>query len=149
MNLLVTISDIFVMENVGLLVGVIVPLLILLFSAKYRGIWASIWLLPLLAAGLRFAMSFEAVSTFVESNVIVAPIVAGFEVLMTPFMVSVDATIMALLGLIAPELEIWQDMILGATWFPMALYAILWLLFLAIFKKKRKRKKVRRYEDDF
>jgi len=42
MNLLITISDIFVMANVGLLVGLIVPLLILLFFAKYRGIWASI-----------------------------------------------------------------------------------------------------------
>ena len=149
MNLLITISDIFVMENVGLLVGLIVPLLILLFFAKYRGIWASIWFLPLILFAYRFAMTFDVVSSFVTSNAIVNPIAQGFEAFMLPFEMSVHATIMALLGLIAPGVEIWQETILAAPWFPLALYAILWLLFLAIFKKKRKRKKVRRYEDDF
>ncbi|MBE6142893.1 MAG: hypothetical protein E7177_02760 [Erysipelotrichaceae bacterium] len=149
MNLLITISDIFVMANVGLLVGLIVPLLILLFFAKYRGIWASIWLLPLLFFGYRFAMTFEVVSSFVTSNAIVNPIAQGFEAFMLPFEVSVHKTIMDLLSLIAPGVDLWQKTILGATWFPLALYAILWLLFLAIFKKRRKRKKTRRYEDDF
>ena len=149
MILLTSISNIFTMDNIGLLIGIIVPLLILLFSSKYRGIWASIWFLPVLYFGLQFAMTFEQVSGFLGSIDIVNGIVSGFDILMTPFVNYIHVTVMQLLGLIAPGANIWQDTILVASWLPLALYAILWILFLCIFKKRRKRRKQRRYEDDF
>ena len=149
MILLTTITELFTIENICFLGGVIIPILILLFSAKYRGIWASIWFLPVLLFALRFAMTFEVVSSFIDWNYITYGLVQGFETLMVPFTVSVDFVLMSLLGMIAPNVDLWQVTILGAAWFPLVLYGILWLLFLAIFKKKRRRKKAKRYEDDF
>lgn len=148
MILLTGIKEIFTMEVIGFLIGIIVPLLILLFSSKYRGIWASIWFLPLLLAGLVFASSFEVVKDFLVSQEIIVGIVTGFTILMTPFGYIHDI-IISLLSLIAPGANIWQDTILVAQWFPLALYGILWILFLCIFKKRRKRRKQKRYEDDF
>lgn len=149
MILLTSINEIFTMDNIGMLIGIIVPLLILLFSSKYRGIWATIWFLPVLYFGLVFAKSFDVVSNFIDSQPIVTGIADGFANLMYAFEYFIHDTIMSLLGLIAPGANIWQDTILVAKWFPLALYGILWILFLCIFKKRRKRRKSRRYEDDF
>ena len=149
MNILLTINEIFTMPNIGRIIGFIVPLFILLFSSKYRGIWASLWLLPLLFAGLNFALTFAPVSAFIETSDIYIGICNGFEELMTPFMSIINDCIFSLIGLIPESVPFVHDVIVVANWFPLALYGVLWLLFLAIFKKKRRRKKVKRYEDDF
>lgn len=149
MILLTGIKEMFTMDVIGMLIGIIVPLLILLFSSKYRGIWASIWFLPVLYFGLMFAQTFEVVSSFIDSQEIVGGIATGFGYLMYAFEYYIHDIIMSLLGLIAPGANIWQDTILVAPWFPLALYGILWILFLCIFKKRRKRRKQKRYEDDF
>ena len=149
MNILISINEIFTMPFIGVLIGFIVPLFILLFSAKYRGIWASLWLLPVLFAGLSFAALFPQVSAILNSNDIIIGACNGFSMLMEPFMLIVDETIFSLIGLIPENIPFVHDVIVVAPWFPLALYGVLWLLFLAIFKKKRRRKKVKRYEDDF
>lgn len=148
MNILTSINEIFSMGNIGILIGIIVPIFILLFFAKYRGIWASLWLLPVLYVALEFALTFPQVSGVISSNAILDGVYQGFVILMTPFVEVIHSTIAALLGLI-PEVPYLQSFIFVQPWFYLALYAIIWLLFLAIFKKKRRRKKVRRYEDDF
>ena len=148
MNMLTNINEIFSMGNIGVLVGIIVPVFILLFFAKYRGIWASLWLLPVLFTALQFASTFPQVSAIIDSNLILAGVCEGFAILMTPFVTVIHTTIEGLLGLI-PEVPYLQSFVFAQPWFYLALYAIVWLLFLAIFKRKRRRKKVRRYEDDF
>ena len=149
MNILLTINDIFTMPNIGRLIGFIVPLFILLFSAKYRGVWASLWLLPLLYAGLNFALTFEPVMAFKESSDLYIGFYNGFTELMTPFISTIDDVLFSLISLIPESVPFVHDVIVVAPWFPLALYGVLWLLFLEIFKKKRRRKKVNRYEDDF
>ena len=147
--ILTNIAEIFTDTNIGLLIGFIVPLIVYLFLTKYRGIWGSLWILPTLYFALTFARTFEQVGSIFETNRILAGVASGFDILMTPFVTVIHDLIMTLLSLIAPGVEIYQVTILGATWFPLALYFILCIIFLSIFKKKRKRKKVRRYEDDF
>ena len=147
--ILTNITEIFTDVNIGLLIGFIVPLIVYLFLTKYRGIWGSLWILPTVYYGLAFAATFEPVKNAILSNNILFGAVWGFDYLMGAFEEVIHNVIMSLLRLIAPGVELYQDVILGAAWFPFALYFVLCVLFLSIFKKKRKRKKEKRYEDDF
>ena len=147
--ILTNIAEIFTDTNIGLLIGFIVPLIVYLFFTKYRGIWGSLWILPTLYFALEFALTFDPVKNAIVSNNILNGVYGGFDILMSPFVLVIHDLFMTLLGMIAPGVDLYQKVILGATWFPLALYFVLCALFLSIFKKKRKRKKEKRYEDDF
>ncbi len=147
MIILTTINEILSPVNLLVLAGFLLPLMIYLFMTKYRGIWASLFFLPVLYYAATFVLGLEQLSQ-IATNDYVINIMEGFGILMTPFNTILHVMIMDLLSLIAPGVEI-VETILAAPWFPLALYAIVWILFLLIFKKKRRRKKQRRYEDDF
>ena len=145
--ILTTINEILNLESILVIVGFFVPLFIYLILTKYRGIWASLFFLPVVYFAISFAITFEQVAAF-TNNAIVENILMGFGTLMAPFVLLIHETIMSLLSLIAPGVEIVQT-ILASSWLPLVLYFLLWVIFMAIFKKKRRRKKQRRYEDDF
>lgn len=145
--ILTTINEIFTLDRILVLVGFIVPLFIYLLLTKYRGIWASFFFLPVIYYGVMFALTIEQIAPYAEIEV-VQYILSGFALLMQPFNLLIHELIMSLLGLIAPGVEIVKT-ILSASWFPLALYFLVWIIFMAIFRKKRRRKKQRRYEDDF
>ena len=145
--ILTTINEILTLDNILVIAGFFVPLFIYLLLTKYRGIWASLFFLPVVYFAISFALTFEQVAAF-TNNDIVENILIGFETLMAPFVLLIHETIMSLLSLIAPGVEI-VETILASSWLPLVLYFLLWVIFMAIFKKKRRRKKQRRYEDDF
>lgn len=149
MIILTNINEIFTPELLFGFLGFIIPLIIYLFLTKYRGIWASLFFLPVLYFAISFVFTLPQLQA-ISNNQMVVYALNGFALLMEPFVLLIHGTIMSLLEAVIPSSLPAQIIgILSAQWFPLVLYGILWLLFLLIFKKKRRRKKQRRYEDDF
>ena len=136
-------------EKLGMLIGIIVPFIVLLFFAKYRGIWASVWFLPVVyIATLFIGDKVTQLHNFYETNRLFKAFLEGYGLLLQPFFI-IHELIMSLFALIAPDVEFLHTNIFGADWFPLAFYALVWIIFMLIFKKRRKRRSTKRYEDDF
>lgn len=135
-------------QEIGGLIGFVLPTIVLLFFAKYRGIWASLLFLPVVFIVMSFTISkIPAAASFAETNTIFGSFLSSFNLLLSPFWL-VHGLIFKALALIGPGENLWQDTILVSDWFPMVLYIVLWIIMLIIFRPKNKRKQ-RRYEDDF
>lgn len=132
-----------ILFNVGYYLAMVLPILLVLLIARFRGFWASIFFLPFFGGVVAFVLSLQNVVDVLNSVKDFGPgVLGGFEVINSCF--RAFHTQMMTLICNAANNEIVSDILL-ADWFCFVPYLVLFVFFFALFKKK----KVRREEDYF
>jgi hypothetical protein len=135
---------------IGFVLGIVIPIILYLFLAKYKGVIASAWFLPaLLSLGLFFMDQVNVLNSFIFNHHLTSGFYYGFYCLHIPFALCHEGVI-TLLTKIKPDSTLYVNKILNSCWFEFVLYFVVFIIFYAIFhKRKRAKRRARRYEDDF
>ena len=122
----------------GYLLVLIFPIIILLLIARFRGFFASIFFLPLSLSAIYFASSFQKVMNQLNKIGLIGDgIRKGVETCNNLY-VSVHYGIFSkLAGYI--DVDFIKN-ILNSTWFGLVLYLILFVVFFALCKKRKRKK---------
>ncbi len=134
---------------IGFLISFIIPLFLTLLIAKKRSILASIFFLPFiiclssfLIRNIGFLNNFLTGGNKIGNGLYLG--IAYLEIPVNAFHSLVTKT----LTKIAPNSEFYVNNIVNGQWFGFTFYGVLWILFFIIFHS-RKKKNVRKYDDDF
>lgn len=134
---------------IGFLITFIIPLFFTLLIAKKRSILASIFFLPFiiclasfLIINVPFINKFLTGGNTIGNGLYLG--VAYLEVPVRAFHSLVTKTFIK----IAPNSDFYVNKIILSQWFGFTFYGFLWILFFIIFHS-RKKKNIRKYEDDF
>jgi hypothetical protein len=131
------------LSGIGILsyfLAIIIPFVLLLLIARFRGFWASIWFLPAFYGLVAFLLSFEPIAEFFTTNGdFFQGLYEGFYV-NSIFFLSFHTPLMTLLsGLFNNEAV---TNVLNATWMYFVPYIVLFVIFFLIFKIRRKNKQL-------
>lgn len=124
-----------ILEVSGIFTALIIPFFFLLLIARFRGFFASIFFLPFVHGLLYFVTTIELVNTtLVGIGDFGVGLLAGISVI-SQFFLTFHNFLMGLIsGLINNEMV---TKVLHANWFAFVPYLILFVIFFAIFKKRR------------
>ena len=132
-----------VLFNVGFYLALVLPILLVLLIARFRGFWASLFFLPFFGGVVAFVLSFAEVTDALNAVENFGPgLLSGLAAVETYF--RAFHTHMMELICNAANNEIVSDVLL-ADWFCFVPYLVLFVFCFALFKKK----KVRKEEDYF
>lgn len=126
------------MQLVGAFMVLIIPIFFLLLIARFRGFLASIFFLPLVHGLLYFACTFEQVGTYISN---LGELGEGIEIGLLHIIYLFNFFHFGLMNYICNMVKVEMvSKILLANWFAFVPYLVLFVIFFAIFKRKKKRK---------
>lgn len=124
-----------ILEACGIFSALIIPFFFLLLIARFRGFFASIFFLPFIHGLLYFLTTIEVVNTtLIGLGDFGNGLLAGITVI-SEFFITFHSFLMGVIsGLINNEMV---TQVLLANWFSFVPYLILFVIFFAIFKKRK------------
>ena len=127
------------MYSFGLFLAIIVPFVLVLLIARFRGFWASLFFLPFYFGFVSFGIGFGRANTILEGwGSFGLGLQAGFLQIRDLFLAGHNQIVEMILRYIHNETF---ASILRANWFMFVPYLILFVIFFAAIHKRKKRKK--------
>ncbi len=145
--------NLFELDGTWLIIAFVITFIVLIFltllTAKKRSILASIFFLPFIIYFLAFLINNISFlkNFFTGGNTIANGVYLAIAYIQVPIG-AMHSLIVKGLTNIAPTNEFYVNNIITASWFAFTLYGILWLPCFIIFHPKKK-KKMKKYDDDF
>ncbi len=137
-NLLQGSANLDILNYLGYFLIILLPIALVLLIARFRSFWASIFFLPFIYGLIYFALSFSQVTDLLAKIGSFGDGLVNGAAVNTAFFMSGHQIIIDLITDAIKNETVTK--VLNEAWFAFVPYLVLFVIFFAIFKKRKRRK---------